>query len=326
MAANTSFADFPRLSALHAGDGFLPRQLTFKGSRLVYLARHRRSGADCIASDHRLPRQRHCLIPLYAIGVFLSFTLSQTGMARRWWKSGHLSQVRRSWSQVRSLRTIAVGGSRWSSTALGRSRLRGDVGFCRHQVSRRRLDHSGVGSSSGCRFLRHPSPLQGPGLASVAGGFQPAPHVTRQRVIVPISGVHRGTLAALRYARTLSPDVTVVHVSIDPDDAAKVRRKWEFWGEGVRLVILESPYRLLVEPLLQYIDQIDAQRQPNEIITVVVPEFVPAPVAAPSTGLSPASGGARPNSHVRSLSDGSSPVLSSAVALQRPGTALKRLL
>ena len=105
--------------------------------------------------------------------------------------------------------------------------------------------------------------------------YQHAPRVSRQRVILPISGVHRGTLAALRYARTLSQDITVVHVSIDPADAEKVRRKWEFWGEGVRLVILESPYRLFVEPLLQYIDLIDAQRQPNEIITVIVPEFVP---------------------------------------------------
>ena len=97
--------------------------------------------------------------------------------------------------------------------------------------------------------------------------FQSAPLVSRQRVIMPISGVHRGTLTALRYARTLSQDITVVHVSIDSADAEKVRRKWEFWGEGVRLVIFESPYRLLVEPLLQYIDKVDAQRQPNEIIT-----------------------------------------------------------
>ena len=97
--------------------------------------------------------------------------------------------------------------------------------------------------------------------------FQSAPLVSRQRVIMPISGVHRGTLTALRYACTLSKDITVVHVSVDSADAEKVRRKWEFWGEGVRLVILESPYRLLVEPLLQYIDKVDAQRQPNEIIT-----------------------------------------------------------
>jgi hypothetical protein len=105
--------------------------------------------------------------------------------------------------------------------------------------------------------------------------YAPQPRVSRQRVIMPISGVHRGTLAALRYARTLSQDITVVHVSIDPANAEKVRNKWEFWGDGVRLVILESPYRLLMEPLLQYIDRIYTNCQPNEVITVVVPEFVP---------------------------------------------------
>ncbi|MCW5857828.1 MAG: hypothetical protein KIS63_06045, partial [Caldilineales bacterium] len=96
-----------------------------------------------------------------------------------------------------------------------------------------------------------------------------------QRVIVPISGVHRGTLAALNYARTLSPDITAVHVSTDPIEVERVRQKWETWGDGVRLVILDSPYRLLLEPLLQYINKIDATRHPNDVITVVVPEFVP---------------------------------------------------
>jgi len=79
----------------------------------------------------------------------------------------------------------------------------------------------------------------------------------------------------LQYARSLSNDVTAVHVSIDPEETEKLRRKWEKWGDGVRLVLLDSPYRLLAEPLLQYIEEIAHQRQPNEIITVVVPQFVP---------------------------------------------------
>jgi hypothetical protein len=79
--------------------------------------------------------------------------------------------------------------------------------------------------------------------------------------------------AALR--RTLSDDVTAVHISMDPVEAEKVQRKWELWGDGVRLVLLDSPYRLLLEPLLGYIQELAAQRQPNEIITVVVPQFVP---------------------------------------------------
>jgi hypothetical protein len=101
------------------------------------------------------------------------------------------------------------------------------------------------------------------------------PRIVRHRVIMPISGVHRGTLAALRYARSISDDITAVHVSTDADEADKLQHKWDLWGEGVRLVILDSPYRLLVEPLLDYIEEIAAQRQPNEAITIVVPQFVP---------------------------------------------------
>jgi hypothetical protein len=99
--------------------------------------------------------------------------------------------------------------------------------------------------------------------------------VLRQCVIIPLSGVHRGTIEALRYARSLSDDITAVHVSIDPAEAQAVRQKWELWGGGARLVILDSPYRLLLEPLLQYIAEIAAQRQPNETITIVLPQFVP---------------------------------------------------
>jgi hypothetical protein len=99
--------------------------------------------------------------------------------------------------------------------------------------------------------------------------------VLRHRVIVPVSSVHRGTLAALHYARTLSDDVTAVHVSNDAVAAEEVRRAWDQWGDGVRLVVLESPYRLLLEPLLDYIERISAQRQRTETLTIVVPQFVP---------------------------------------------------
>jgi hypothetical protein len=87
--------------------------------------------------------------------------------------------------------------------------------------------------------------------------------------------VHQGTLAALNYARNLSDDITAVYISVDPVEAKVVQKKWEIWGEGVRLVILESPYRLLLEPLLEYIEEIAAKRQPKETITIVVPQFVP---------------------------------------------------
>jgi hypothetical protein len=104
---------------------------------------------------------------------------------------------------------------------------------------------------------------------------EPPPYNVRHRVIVPISNVHQGTLAALRYARMLSDDVTAVHISIEPEDTEKVRKRWEKWGRGTRLVIVDSPYRLFLEPLLNYIIEILSTRQSNETITIVVPHFVP---------------------------------------------------
>jgi hypothetical protein len=99
---------------------------------------------------------------------------------------------------------------------------------------------------------------------------------SRHRVIMPISGVHQGTMDALRYARLLSDDVTVVHISLDAAETEKVQKKWITWGEGTRLVILDSPYRLFIEPLLEYLKGIIDNRQTNETITVVVPQFIPS--------------------------------------------------
>jgi len=105
---------------------------------------------------------------------------------------------------------------------------------------------------------------------------EPPPYMGRHRVIVSLSNIHQGTLAALRYARMLSDDITAVHVSMEPDETEKVRKKWLTWGGGTRLVIVDSPYRLFLEPLLAYIEEIIANRQPNETITIVVPQFIPS--------------------------------------------------
>jgi hypothetical protein len=93
---------------------------------------------------------------------------------------------------------------------------------------------------------------------------------------MPVSGIHQGALEALRYAKLLSDDVTAVHVSIDPAESEKIQKKWKTWGEGTRLIILDSPFRLLIEPLLEYIEEIIENRQPNETITIVVPQFLPS--------------------------------------------------
>ena len=276
MAANTAFADFPRLSALQASDGFLPRQLTFRGSRLVY------SGgiallaliASLLVIGFRASVTN--LIPLYAIGVFLSFTLSQTGMARRWWKSGQLKEGEK----------IVERGST----------IRFDKGWVHKMII------NGIGAFSTAivavifavtkfkdgawviiilipllvaiftQIHHHYKHL----AASLSLEHNPVKRkIGRNRVIMPISGVHKGTLAGLQFASSISDDITVVHVSIDPVETEKVKTKWETWGDGYRLVVLDSPYRLFLEPLLEYVDKISAVMAPNEIITLVVPQFVP---------------------------------------------------
>jgi amino acid transporter len=278
MAANTAFADFPRLSALHAGDGFLPRQLTYRGSRLVFSR-----GIVVLAVIASLliilfNASVTALIPLYAIGVFLSFSLSQTGMARRWWKLGHMKpgeEIREPGSVLR----YEPGGSwRWKLVinAVGAvSTFVVMVIFASTKFKDGAWIVLLLVPVLVFVFFRIHHHYKHLAQSLSLDDYGPPPAIRRHRVIVPISGVHRGTLAALDYARSLSPDVTAVHVSIDSAEAEKVEAKWEQWGNGVRLVILESPYRLLLEPLLGYVEHIAQLRQPAEVITIVVPEFVP---------------------------------------------------
>jgi amino acid transporter len=276
MAANTSFADFPRLGALHAGDGFLPRQLTYKGSRLVYSRGIMAlAGVAClliIVFNASVTR----LIPLYAIGVFLSFTLSQSGMARRWWKIGHMAPGEERKEPGSTLR-YEPG---WQHKMV----INGFGAVCTAVVM---VVFAATKFHDGAWIVLLLTPTLVYIFFSIhhhyrdlakhlsLENYDAPPHVSRHRVILAISGVHRGTLAALNYARTLSDDITAVHVSIDAADAAKIQEKWEQWGDGIRLVILDSPYRLFLEPLMEYIEDVSAKRQPNEMITVVVPQFVP---------------------------------------------------
>lgn len=276
MAANTSFADFPRLSALIAGDRYLPRQLAFRGSRLVYswgiVALALIASVLILIFNASVTS----LIPLYAIGVFLSFTLSQSGMAHRWWKIGHLKPG----EEVQERGSTLQWEAGWHVKMV----INGFGALCTVLVM---LIFIVTKFREGAWIVLIITPTlvfifilihrHYQDLASKLSleDFGVPPLVPRHRVILPISGVHRGSLQALRYARSLSNDITAVHVSIDPDETEKIKTKWETWGDGTRLVILDSPYRLLVEPLLEYIQDIEEKRQPHEKITIVVPQFVP---------------------------------------------------
>jgi hypothetical protein len=109
---------------------------------------------------------------------------------------------------------------------------------------------------------------------TVHNHFHLPPRIVRHRIIVPVNGVHQGTLTALRYAHSLSNDVTALHIAMDKTESESLQKQWGTWGEGVRLVTLESPHNMVLEPLLEYIQNLIALRQDNEIITVVVPQSV----------------------------------------------------
>jgi len=278
MAANTAFADFPRLGALHAGDGFLPKQLTFRGSRLVYS-----NGIITLAAIASLliivfKASVTRLIPLYAIGVFLSFTLSQTGMARRWWKIGHLEEG----EEVVEPGSVLRYDKSWRSKMV----INGFGALCTAIVM---IVFAVTKFTEGAWIVLILTPLLVKIFFTIHHHYKDlAAHLTldkfegfparraRHRVIMPVSGVHQGTLEALRYAKLLSDDVTAVHISMDAAETEKVQKKWKSWGEGTRLIILDSPFRLFVEPLLEYIEEILKRRQPNETITIVVPQFIPS--------------------------------------------------
>jgi len=276
MATNTSFNDFPRLSALVAVDGFLPRQLAYLGSRLVFSRGIIVLSLLACLLIIAFQASVTALIPLYAIGVFLSFTLSQAGMARRWWKMGHMPTGQVIKERGSSLCYEPGWQPRMVINAFGAFCTA--IVMCVFAVTK--FTHGAwivlilIPALVVAFSLVHNHYQRLAARLSLESHGAPPP-VTRHRVILPIGGVHRGTLAALRYARSLSQDVTAVHVAVDTDDVDKVREKWETWGEGVRLVILESPYRQLLGPLLDYIQKVDASRQPNEVVTVVVPQFVP---------------------------------------------------
>jgi amino acid transporter len=275
MAANTAFAGFPRLAAILAQDGFMPRQFTFRGSRLVFsrgiAALAITAGLLIILFGASVNR----LIPLYAIGVFLSFTLSQAGMSLRWWKAGRLKPGEQLVERSSTLHYDPKWRIKMIANGLG--------ALCTFIVT---LVFGFTKFVDGAWIVVALIPLMVVVFYAIHRHYinlakrlsldldRSYPPITRQRVILLISGVHQGSLAGLRYARSISTDVTALYVSLDPDETTRIHEKWEVWGEGTRLKVIESPFRTLVEPILGYIEVQCQIRQQHEIITVVVPQFV----------------------------------------------------
>jgi amino acid transporter len=261
VAANTSFAGFPRLAAILAADGFLPRQLTGLGDRLVFsngivFLALATGGLIVVFSGNT-----HALIPLFAVGVFLAFTLSQAGMVLHWRREGE-----RGWwwkalinglGAVATLITLLVVGiSKFTEGAWLTIVMIPSLVIVFLQI---RAHYRQVGKSLSLRGLP-------PSLKPL-----PPP-----RVIIPISGVHRGVIDAINFAKSISKDVTAVYVELEPGAGEKMCDTWDTWWPDVPLVVVPSPYRSIVGPLLDYLDRADAEHNDGQLAAVILPEFVPA--------------------------------------------------
>jgi amino acid transporter len=258
LAANTAFADFPRLAFFMARDGYLPRQFASRGDRLVFSNGVIILGVSAAALIALFEGTTHLLIPLYALGVFTSFTLSQVGMVRRWltrrpagwrWKaliSGLGAATTGLVMVVTALAKFADGA--WIVVVLAAALITHFVSIHRHYRDvARQLSLDGYAG---------PPPMQ-------------------HTVLVLVGDLHKGVVQALQYARTLSPSAKAVYVELDPEKTRRLEEKWGKWGFGVPLVVLTSPYRLLLAPLLEYVDHLLALGE-NHMVTIVIPEFIPA--------------------------------------------------
>lgn len=261
VAANTSYAGFPRLAAILAEDGFLPRQLTSLGDRLVF------SNGIVVLSIATgiliiiFGGDSHALIPLFAVGVFLAFTFSQAGMVVHW-----IDEKSEGWqlkaclngfgAVTTGITVLVVGFSNFTNGAWITIVLIPALVYGFDQIKRHYL---AVGKQLSLRGLP-PS-------------LKPTPIV---RIVVPVSGVHRGIVDAIDYARTMSKNITGVYIELETGSGKNVHELWQRWFPDVPLVIVPSPYRSIIGPLLDFLDETDRQHNDGQLAAVLLPEFIPA--------------------------------------------------
>ncbi len=259
LAANTSYAGFPRLSSLLAKDRYMPRQLASLGDRLVFSNGILGLSFAAIILLVIYKGQTHHLIPLYAVGVFLSFTLSQSGMVMH-----HLREREPGW-----VTSLIINGLGAVTTAVVLAVI----------ASTKFLDGAWMVvlliPALVLLFNRIHAHYLAVGRELSLGGMRPPGSLTpiKHTVIVPISGIHRGVIDALRYALSISSDVRACYVELDSDSTERVKAEWHRWAHEVPFVVLKSPYRSVIRPLLEYIDDVE-QTTHGDLITVIIPEFV----------------------------------------------------
>ena len=262
LAANTSFNAFPRLAAILAEDGYMPRQFAFRGDRLAYSWGIVLLAAIAFGLLWAFGGDTHALIPLYSVGVFLCFTLSQAGMVKHW------REVHESGWQWR-LAVNAFGGV---LTAV----VLGIVVFEKFRDGAYLVVILVPLLVAMMLFINRQYARSKKELA-VRPDLIVGPPIREERVVVPIPGLDRATVQAIKVGRSIDEDVRAVFISDDPERAAAVRRDFERQVPGVPLVVVESPYRALAGPLLAYLDVLDMAWPPDKpepITFVVIPEYV----------------------------------------------------
>ncbi|MEA2608150.1 MAG: hypothetical protein QOJ75_393 [Chloroflexota bacterium] len=262
LAANTSFNAFPRLAAILAEDGYMPRQFSFRGDRLAYSWGIALLAAVAFALLAAFGGDTHALIPLYSVGVFVCFTLSQIGMVRHW-----LDERSAGW---RWRMVVNAAGAVLTAVVLV------------VVVSEKFVDGAYLvvilvpSLVLMMLFINRQYSRASRELAVAPDLVVRAPH-REHRVVVPIPGMTRAVVQAINVGRSVSDDIRAVYISDDPDSAARLRADFERQVPGVPLVVVESPYRALAGPLLAYLDVLDSAWPPDReapITFVVVPEYV----------------------------------------------------
>jgi amino acid transporter len=273
LAANTAYADFPRLASLLARDNYAPKQLAFRGERLAFSNGILILGLLSALLIVVFAGSTEALLPLYAVAVFTAFTLSQAGMVQHWRRlKGPRWRLKAAVNGLGALATglvtviaaatdfmdsslpivpgLPIGWGAWLVLVIVPLFIWLLMTIKGHYVDFER-DTSLPASSTG--LVEQP---------------------LRNVVIVPIARLNRPAIQALRYAQALSPDVTAVHVATDATKAEEIEQAWNTWGRGIPLTIVESPYRSLTRPLLQYLSELK-RHEHAETVTVVLPEYVP---------------------------------------------------
>ena len=257
LAANTAFADFPRLAGILAHDGYMPRQLAARGDRLAYSNGIVSLALVALLLVWLFHGDTNALVPLYAIGVFVCFTLSQAGMVVHWRRTRAPGWRAKAWlNGIGAVATGLVSIVQLVTKFTSGGWIIAVIIPCIIAVLRKIHAH----------YVQFAEDIRFTGQSPIT----PLHHT----VIVPVNGITKATSAALVYATTISEEVIAVSVEVDRSDSERMRAEWEAWDIGVPLEIVPSPYRSVLKPLVEFVDNL-SMVSPGQLVTVIVPEIVP---------------------------------------------------